>query len=288
MKKMMILFVALAAAWCVSCSKDDDGVRTPEDSAEETGLTMKSEGQKISLILVSKISKITIDWGDGTVKEYDGEYSESSNLYGYGFTVNYEYSQNALHTIKISGCTDLLYLDCSGNRLSSLDVSRCPALTWLECYDNQLPSLDVSGCTHLTEFYCSDNQLSSLDVSECTHLTEFYCSSNQLPSLDVSGCSALTILGCSLNQLSLLDVTGCPALTNLFCNENQLSSLDVSGCPALTELYCYTNQFSASALNQIYTDLPTTDGRIVANSNPGYPESDKSIATGKGWVFSEE
>ena len=267
MKKMMILFVALVAAWCVSCSKDDDGGKNPGDSAEETGLTMKSEGQEISLGLVSKISKITIDWGDGTVKEYDGEYSESGILYGYGFTVNYEYSQNALHTIKINEYPDLLVLFCNSNQLTSLNVSGCSALLYLYCFYNQLSSLDVSGCPDLIRLDCYTNQLSSLDIS---------------------GCSDLTQLACSLNQLSLLDVTGCPALTNLFCNENQLSSLDVSGCPALTELYCYTNQFSASALNQIYTDLPTTDGRIVANSNPGYPESDRSIATGKGWIFREK
>ena len=95
------------------------------------------------------------------------------------------------------------------------------------------------------------------------------------------------MLECSFNQLPSLDVSGCSDLTELYCNINQLSSLDVSECPALTELDCSENQFSASALNQIYTDLPTTDGNITAISNPGYPESDKNIATNKGWIFNE-
>ena len=264
MKKMMILFVALVAAWCASCSKDDDGGKTPDDPVEEAGLIMKSEEQVIRLDLFSEISKITIDWGDGTVKEYEGEYQEASNAYRIYMT--YKYSQNALHTIKINECTGLLYLECRSNQLTSLNVSGCTDLLYLYCSSNQLPSLDVSGCPDLIRLDCSYNQLPSLDVSGCPDLQLLYCSSNRLPSLDVSGC---------------------PDLIYLFCDYNRLSSLDVSGCPNLTWFDCSSNQFSASALNQIYTDLPTIDGKIRANSNPGYPESDRSIATGKGWVFSE-
>ena len=304
MKKMMILFVALVAAWCVSCSKDDDGGKNPDDPTEDVDkpgedpddpdepggegvIIMTSEGQKIKLRLdFSAISKITIDWGDGTVREYGNKYEEFNNAYR--FDVKYEYSQTALHTIKISGCTDLLYLDCKSNQLTSLDVSGCTALTELQCYNNQLHSLDVIGCTALTKLWCSSNQLTSLDISRCTHLTDLYCCENQLSSLNVSGCPDLDWLRCSDNQLPSLDISGCPHLTWLWCSGNQLFSLDVSGCPDLRELFCSYNQFSVSALNQIYTDLPTTDGNITAISNPGYPESDRSIAIGKGWIFREE
>ncbi len=138
----------------------------------------------------------------------------------------------------------------------------------------KVTSIDVTKCPALEFFGCSDNQLTSLDVSKNTALRRLSCSNNQLTSLDVSGCTALEGLGCS----------------------NQLTSLDVSKNTALEWLWCGDNQFSASALNQIFNDLPQgkswidEDGykeqsTISMLPNPGSQTCNRSIAENKGWWF---
>ena len=74
-------------------------------------------------------------------------------------------------------------------------------------------------------------------------------------------------------------------IKRLNCVYNNLTSLDVSKNTELTWLYCDENNFSASALNQIFRDLPqVTSGTIYMGSNPGSNTCDKSIAKNKGWI----
>ena len=177
-------------------------------------------------------------------------------------------SKGSLDSLNVSGCTSLMYLDCSFNDLISLDVSGCTSLTSLHCSRNQLTSLDVSGCTSLKNLDCSSNQLTNLDVSGCTALTNLDCVGNDLMSLDVSGCKnlkeltgwglswssrplavdTLKIYGESMDTLSIkygsikvMDASGCTTLKQLDCHSSSLTSLDVSGCTALANLECYDN-----------------------------------------------
>jgi hypothetical protein len=52
---------------------------------------------------------------------------------------------------------------------------------------------------------------------------------------------------------------------------------------------CNNNQLSASALNALFSSLPTInegdEGQIIINGNPGEDTCDKSIAINKGWRF---
>ncbi|MDR1198534.1 MAG: hypothetical protein LBK94_05920 [Prevotellaceae bacterium] len=126
------------------------------------------------------------------------------------------------------------------------------------------------------EFACINNQLTSLDVSNhtgCTALVELNCGNNQLTSLNASTNTALTRLHCYTNQLASLDVSGCTALVYLDCGINRLTGLDVSANTAIKQLYCEENQFSATALNSVFTALPSrvpSDyAKIYIAENPG-------------------
>ena len=91
-------------------------------------------------------------------------------------------------------------------------------------------------------------------------------------------------LYCGTNNFTTLDVSKNTALTELYCDDNNLSTLDVSKNTALTKLYCSYNKLSASALNQIFNDLPQgSDGHIEFYANPGSKTCNKSIAENKGW-----
>jgi hypothetical protein len=79
----------------------------------------------------------------------------------------------------------------------------------------------------------------------------------------------------------------------LRCYENQLTSLNISGCIKLgtdtnSDTYSVSissNKLSATALNEIFTALPTVTNNqeIEITDNPGTSTCNKSIATNKGW-----
>ena len=68
--------------------------------------------------------------------------------------------KNDLNALDVSGCVNLIDLECAGNKLNTLDVSKNTALTDLSCDDNNLTSLDVSRNTAL-------RMLSKLEDLQC-------------------------------------------------------------------------------------------------------------------------
>ena len=201
-------------------------------------------------------------------------------------------SFNQMSALDVSKNTALTYLYCNYNQLSALDVSKNPALTSIVCASNQLSTLDVSKNTELTLLACDDNPLNTFDVSNNTELTVLSCDNNQLTALDVSKNTALTRLYCRSNQLTAFDVSNNTGLTHIFCDLNQLSALDVSTNTALYLLSCHNNQLSAAALDALFGTLhsntiPDVSKVIKINRNPGTSSCDRSIATNKGWVFSD-
>lgn len=259
MRKLFYLFmVAMCATMFTACSKDDD--KDPLDDnggngSKEGMITMIAENDRIKVDIetFNEGDIITIDWGDGTVKEfksvekYDDWDEDGEDEIYYAITtddyVEHEYSNRNPHIVTIKG--KIKYLGCGWkkhNNLTSLDVSKCPALTKLYCDENNLTALDVSKNTALTDLDCEDNNLTSLDVSKNTALTILDCGGNKLTALDVSKNIALTYLGCGSNNLT------------------------------------------SSALNQIFRDLLQVTSRYIhIKDNPGSNTCDKSIAENKGW-----
>ena len=126
----------------------------------------------------------------------------------------------------------------------------------------------------LTYLYCNNNSLTSLDVSGLTALTALYCSGNSLTSLDVSGLTALTSMDCSGNSLTSLRAVGV-APTGYYSTSfaQYLGGFDLRN-----------NSLSASALNQLYTDLANGTGILIVGGNPGTASDDPTIATAKGYT----
>lgn len=264
MKKLLVLWVALAAMCFTGCSKDDD-----DDDNGEGGITMVTEAKEVyfEVFSLKEGETIIIDWGDGAIEElitkYHEDADEEDDFAGYICEIRHSYADDNFHTITVKGNIQGLW-----------------------CSDDQLTMLDISKCTTLTELDCADNNLTTLNVEKCTKLTCLICRFNRLTTLDVSKNTALIQLDCAYNQLTALDVSKNTALVWFWCSDNQLTMLDISKCTKLAdEFHCSDNKFSSSVLNQIFKDLPTTGGYISISGNPGSKICDKSIAENKGWMF---
>lgn len=174
-QKFILLIVAMCATMFTACSKDDDG------DGESGVLTMVVDGgyDLEPDLIFSKKTKITVEFGDGTVKDYVTIYEkdEESGEEVYYVGIDYKYSKEKRYTVQISGCQALEEFWCEQS-LISLDVSECTALKELWCGGNQLTSLDVSDCKSLTFLRCNGNNLTSLDVSKNKALTGLVCDGN--------------------------------------------------------------------------------------------------------------
>lgn len=114
----------------------------------------------------------------------------------------------------------------------------------------------------------------------------------------------LSNLNCRKNQLKNIDVRSNTKLNSLDCSENSLMELDIRRNPNLSHVHCADNNLSASALNQIYENLPKPPAPYSAQdplglftiagsytldirNNPGTVASNRDIAKNKGWEVLE-
>ena len=101
-------------------------------------------------------------------------------------------ADTSLTAINVSGCPELLYLDCSANvngqaggNLGSLDITHNPKLTHLYCFNQQIPALDLDQNTLLQFLGCYYNRLTSLDITDHFKLQYVDAHANLMPSAAV-------------------------------------------------------------------------------------------------------
>lgn len=108
---------------------------------------------------------------------------------------------------------ELTRIDCSGNKnLKSLDLSGCTELVRLNCGNCGLTQLDLSQTVNLSNLYCRNNNLEELDTSALPGLKTLNCSNNKLVSLDLSNNKKLSKLLCKGNKITELDLSNCSKL----------------------------------------------------------------------------
>ena len=174
---------------------------------------------------------------------------------------------DALQKLDVSGCENLVNLDCGYNsELTELNVAGCQKLEILFCIDSCLTSLDLSDCPSLVEVNCTNNALRSIDLSGCPNLEKLVMHRNFFEELDFSAVPNLKILAVANTPQLQLDLSPLTELEELHCNncglqelnfsnnrnlqvlqcsENELTELDVSGLANLRVLNCYNNYLAS-------------------------------------------
>jgi len=253
--------------------------------------------------------KITIDWGDGHVEQFAGNFSARSHTYANQdlkiITIKTEklaLFETMLESVSIDDerltwgyfremrfgeMPALARLTLGCPTLSVLEIKKASVLTHFNLR-SQLTSFDFSGLTALEEFDCTGNQFTSLDLRSLHKLKYLSCGDNKLTLLDLRGLSALVSVTCVYNQLTTLHLTGCSSLGSLVCLGNQLTSLDIGSLTSLSNLSVHDNQLTTNALNNIFEQLPERipgTAFLTFANNPGSDTCNREIAINKGWLF---
>ena len=140
------------------------------------------------------------------------------------------------------------------------------------------------------KYYFSDQLTASSHTITVTggNITAVGCSNNRFTGLDVSKNTALELLVCSNNLLTSLDISKNTELQYLKGQDNLLANFHLGKNLKLAEIYLSNNKLTESALNSIFTALPTVFdyhelSAFVICDNPGTDTCDTSIAINKGW-----
>lgn len=256
MKKIFMFLVAFATIVFVSCTDDDNDTDDPNNSGTyfQSG-TIKfiphGDVENLYAYTYHEGETIDIDWGDGRSSSYTtvcAEGEEWGTVYEPGKIKHdysyYNYEENQ-YIVTIKGNIQMLLWD---NDIKFIDASQCPQVQVLWFDDNaSCDSLIVSGCIALRELECVGHKYEYGRYS--------------LTTINLKDCSALSYLNCSYNELTSLPLP----------KNSILKHIDVR-----------SNELDDSALNTIYSSLPTdTEGIIYISGNPG--EGNRSIAEQKGW-----
>jgi Leucine-rich repeat (LRR) protein len=128
--------------------------------------------------------KITVDWGDGTVKEITLNGFEREFIHTYAnqnfqtITLNTEGlsmlrmtpyghggTKGAIHELRIGNVPKLEFIVCR-QALTVLEINKAEALKSLNCGNNQLTSLNVNNNTALHDLDCRSNQLTASALND--------------------------------------------------------------------------------------------------------------------------
>jgi hypothetical protein len=154
------------------------------------------------------------------------------------------------------------------------------------------PAMDTSSVTNMTSLfsnvYITDIPL--YDTSNVLNFSAMFASSKSLKTIPLLNTSSGTnflymFSGSGISNIPALNVSNCTDgdMLNFADNCTELQSCDIVGTK-LSISYAYA-KLSASALNNIYTNLATVSGKtITVTGNPGVSGDNPAIATGKGWT----
>ncbi len=213
-------------------------------------------------------------------------------------TFNCAYNQN-ISELNITGCDDLITLDCNNNKIKKLDLKGKANLGLLSCSFNQLESLNLEDNIKLRGLNCFGNKLKALDLSKNLEIQVLACYRNKISNIDLSknvnlkmmdiGVNPLSSIDVSpLKNLAVLDVSECELkelnlksnkeLLKVNCHKNNLTSLDLSQNKKIVRISCYSNQIKGKAMTDFISSLRSLDGQVV---NTRAAEGEIVVVNGK-------
>lgn len=291
-----ILSVLLFFTACNDDDNDHNNIRliSPDDKSIAFYYTPKANDTELTLRAIA--NSVRVDWGDGTVKDYNdvkdrletGEYAMApiSHIYQAGKTYIVRISTDELTSVyfaqnnynvtglEIGYCPKLEELWVSVKNMRLIQVKNCPVLsTFMFSLEGDFDDVnecvvDISECEHLKQLYLG-GRVSSVDLSKNIALEHLTISNTTMKTLDLSNNKILKSLHCTANEFGLPDLKNNPMLLYLDCYDSKLTTLDISHNPELIGLYCSYNELRSldlknnNKLNMLYIDNNQFDAMVL-------------------------
>lgn len=191
--------------------------------------------------------KLTGSWAD--TLEYIPSFSRFKELR------ELELEKVRIPSLDVTGCKNLISLNCSGCGLDVLNLRKNTKLRNLDCTYNNLVELDISRNKQLQTVIVNSQRsrgliseggragmLSKLifpdNRSAKEGIRRIECADNNLENLDVSRLPYLLKLDCGWNKLKALNTSNNKDLKELDCEANYINELDFTANQKMESLTC--------------------------------------------------
>ncbi len=190
------------------------------------------------------------------------------------------------------------------------------------CFSLQtIPSLNTAAVTNMSSMFSSCSSLQTVplfNTAAVTSMSSMFSSCSSLQTVPLFNTAAVTSMSSmfsncfSLQTIPSLNTAAVTSMSSMFSGCISLNSIPalvttavtssgnfgnmINSCNSLSRIearnfrftFSITNcKLSATALNEIYTNLPTVSGQtITVTGNYGTATDNPSIATAKGWTVS--
>jgi hypothetical protein len=206
---------------------------------------------------------ICIDWGNSIKSHKVSPWDDYPQI-----ELNYRFSEVKPFNIRITGEVTQFFI--WGGGITDLVISNNQLLTWIHGSDQKLSKIDLSQNHNLTNIAFENNYLEEIDITNNHKLVGIMLNSNPISTIDLSKNNNLIVFQGSNTLLDSLDITNNHLLTAITIEDNNFTKSEL-------------NKLMHSLPNQYTINHPV----LYIGGNPGYQESDKSIAEAKGWFVSD-
>lgn len=185
----------------------------------------------------------------------------------------------------ITGCENLIELNCRNTQTTDLDLSGFPKLEELTCGANLLKTLDLSANPLLRVLNVDNTQLINLDVSMLRMLEYIYCADNLITSLDFSNCTKIKSINCPNNLLETLIIPSTQSLEYLNCIGNKLTDITAPADLRISQIFIYGNYIFPSNFARLRKMASNSDISFSNIYNAGETASNVEIDLSSEYVL---
>lgn len=258
-------------------------------------------GQCVSLKAVPLFDMHNCTNGQGTF-EYSGIETvpafNLSNCTDGGSMFEGCYKITSVPLLNLSSCTSTvsMFAQCANlETVPAFNLSNVSTAATMFQGCNKLksvPSLNLSSCSNADQMFQSCSSLQSIGTLTTTStlgstssMFEQCSSLLDITLFTTSGVTNTTSMfsGCSsILSIPAFNLSSVQAADSMF---DQCESLVSISCAPPVNFSLYSANLSSTALNALYTILPTVSGQTIdVTGNPGTVADTPSTATGKGWT----
>lgn len=226
--------------------------------ADQIKLTSVKGGEITLSFIVSEVTNITVDWGNGTPVSYPINVTSLTDngapvtgtptgeviVKGEGL-IAFDCNLSEITDLDVTEATSLIKLAFNNNKISAINLSKNTAIATLYAEINELEVLDIAALKDLKMIYANNNKLTGINISNNLALTTFNINNNLISAVDFSKNENLTAIYALGNQFETVDLSNNKALTYISFNNNQLTSIDVTPLTKLKSLFLLNNQLTS-------------------------------------------
>ncbi|MDE5706046.1 hypothetical protein [Muribaculum sp.] len=213
--------------------------------------------------------KLLVDFGDGSLKEFDVTSEEAATTVS-GTSTNYnmyiympeeevlsalDFDGQRLLSLDLKAATELRYLSARGCQLSTVNLAYNRCLASIDLSDNTLSTLDLAGVsgnyekTFLTKIVAANNRIANFNILNTSGCRYLDLSNNKLEKYDLKNYDNMLHLDLSGNKIQTVNMAYLSNAEYINLSNNHISEIEnVIDMPQLVEFNLSGNMLSLATL----------------------------------------